>query len=263
MNRSFFYLFYLNAVAAGSAADLNSLLRKKVTAWTTAQSRVVLVDQFSGFNLQDDTEDGMHPNRAGDEKMASRWADALMRVGFRHSHVAIRIMPFGDSITEWNYRFDLWQKLRDDANFMFYFTGRKESFPRLTGYYEAFSDAQVRQFSSQHEGHAGKRTDELIPIAREAGKANMADVVLLHVGTNDLLQAHSSLESVAANIYTIIETLRSSNPKVIILVAQIIPFEIRGLDIWWWMVSLTFGACVACLCLLGACHLWTKTTKQL
>jgi lysophospholipase L1-like esterase len=52
-----------------------------IPAWasglSTAQSPIVVVDQWTGFSTGTDTYDGVHPNAAGDRKMADRWFPAL------------------------------------------------------------------------------------------------------------------------------------------------------------------------------------------
>ena len=45
-----------------------------------ASARVVVVDQYTGFDPNADTRDGIHPNPAGEEKMARVWMSALARV---------------------------------------------------------------------------------------------------------------------------------------------------------------------------------------
>jgi acyl-CoA thioesterase I len=57
----------LNAGIAGLAARLN-----------TPASRVVAVDQYSGFDAANETRDGTHPNPAGEAKMAQRWFAAYL-----------------------------------------------------------------------------------------------------------------------------------------------------------------------------------------
>ncbi|MEN8230164.1 MAG: tandem-95 repeat protein [Bacteroidota bacterium] len=42
-----------------------------------AQSRIILVDQNSGWSIADHTYDGVHPNPAGEERMAQRWFNAF------------------------------------------------------------------------------------------------------------------------------------------------------------------------------------------
>jgi lysophospholipase L1-like esterase len=44
------------------------------------RARVIVVDQFSGFDPVADTYDGIHPNERGEEKMAEVWFGALNKV---------------------------------------------------------------------------------------------------------------------------------------------------------------------------------------
>jgi lysophospholipase L1-like esterase len=48
-----------------------------IPAWakslTTAASPITVVDQWTGFNDDTDTYDGVHPNDAGNQKIATRW----------------------------------------------------------------------------------------------------------------------------------------------------------------------------------------------
>jgi acyl-CoA thioesterase I len=41
------------------------------------ESRLIVVDQYTGFDPGADTYDGVHPNESGEKKMARRWFDAL------------------------------------------------------------------------------------------------------------------------------------------------------------------------------------------
>jgi len=52
----------LNNAIPGWAAGLN-----------TAQSPIIVVDQWTGFNTVTDTSDGIHPNDAGIQKIADKW----------------------------------------------------------------------------------------------------------------------------------------------------------------------------------------------
>jgi hypothetical protein len=42
-------------------------------AHSTADSKIVVVDQFTGFPSATDTDDGMHPNTNGNTKMAAKF----------------------------------------------------------------------------------------------------------------------------------------------------------------------------------------------
>jgi lysophospholipase L1-like esterase len=56
-------------------------LNEAIPAWaeeqSTPESPVVVVDQHSGFDAAVDTDDGVHPNDAGDAKIAAVWFAAL------------------------------------------------------------------------------------------------------------------------------------------------------------------------------------------
>ncbi|PZG03041.1 cellulose-binding protein, partial [Micromonospora craterilacus] len=56
---------------------LNSAIDGWAAGKTTAQSPIVVVDQWTGFSTAADTYDGVHPNAAGDRKISDRWYPAL------------------------------------------------------------------------------------------------------------------------------------------------------------------------------------------
>ena len=58
---------------------LNEMIPGWASSTTSAASPVLVVDQWSGFDVAADTVDGVHPNRAGAQKMADRWYPALTR----------------------------------------------------------------------------------------------------------------------------------------------------------------------------------------
>lgn len=60
--------------------DLNAAIPGWAASRSTAQSPVVVVDQWTGFSTASDTYDGVHPNASGDQKMADRWYAALTPV---------------------------------------------------------------------------------------------------------------------------------------------------------------------------------------
>ena len=57
-------------------------LNAAIPAWaaseSTAQSPVIVVDQWTGFDTDADTYDGVHPNASGDAKIAQNWLEALI-----------------------------------------------------------------------------------------------------------------------------------------------------------------------------------------
>ena len=131
---------------------------------------------------------------------------------------ATRIMPLGDSITEAftghaSYRYWLYKSLTQ-ANYNIDFVGGQTG---VNGGPPLFSD-----FDQNHEGHSGYRADQIRDNVVTWASQNFPDIVLLHAGTNDLLQGQS-VSSTSTEIGQIIDGLRTVNPSVTILLAQIIP----------------------------------------
>lgn len=137
----------------------------------------------------------------------------------RRLFAATRIMPLGDSITEGlngynSYRYWLWNALRAN-NYDVDFVGSRHGI--INGGSPGRTD-----FDQDHEGHSGWRAEEIAANAAAWMTAAQPDVVLLHIGTNDLWQGQD-VASTVTDIGSIVDTLRSVNPNVTILLAQIIP----------------------------------------
>lgn len=62
---------------AQDVIDLNAAIPGWAASLTTAQSPIVVVDQWTGFDVTADTIDGVHPNDGGFQKMAARWFPPL------------------------------------------------------------------------------------------------------------------------------------------------------------------------------------------
>jgi acyl-CoA thioesterase-1 len=159
----------------------------------------------------------------------------------------IKIMPLGDSITSGtdaaysvpmsSYRCELYNKLLA-AGYSFNFVGsvhgqwgnlnRSLTPPGPPGY--------CGMVDWDEEGHSGWSTIDILigAIASWPGKlsdwaaAEMPDIVLIHLGTIDLVNAHYTPEDTAGRIGQIIDTLRAANPRVRIVLAQIIPGSSTG-----------------------------------
>jgi acyl-CoA thioesterase I len=139
----------------------------------------------------------------------------------------IRIMPLGDSITQGNtehnsYRRALWKKLQAagyvDVDFIGSHTinwGGPPPNPDFDMDNEAY-------WGISADGLIGTLTNDLKTITPGP------DVVLMHIGTNDLTASNKTADQTLSSISTLISLLRTKNPKVIILMAQIIPRGTTG-----------------------------------
>ena len=62
---------------ATDIVDLNNRIPGLAASKNTAPSPVIVVDQWTGFSVSQDMYDGIHPNDAGDQKMANKWYGPL------------------------------------------------------------------------------------------------------------------------------------------------------------------------------------------
>ncbi|OQW33453.1 MAG: hypothetical protein A4E19_03375 [Nitrospira sp. SG-bin1] len=130
-----------------------------------------------------------------------------------------KIMPLGDSITEsaagqWTYRYFLWHRVKD-AGYRIDFVGSMRG---------AYGGSPVRtDFDMDHEGHSGWRADQILDfLVGGAAAVASPDIVLLHLGTNDLCQGQD-IPGTIDEISRIIDLLRKVNPAVAVVLAQSIP----------------------------------------
>lgn len=133
---------------------------------------------------------------------------------------SVRIMPLGDSITQADrnhnsYRRPLWFKLRE-AGYDVNLVGSTRS--------HYLGNAPNSDFDQDHEGHWGWQADEVLAqIDRWAAEAK-PDIVLIHLGTNDILQG-KSFDRTIADLRSLIQTMRQRNSNLKILLAQLIPSQ--------------------------------------
>ena len=138
---------------------------------------------------------------------------------------ALRIMPFGDSITEGEaghntYRRVLWQRLQA-AGCSVDLVGTK--YGVSSGYRNSPSKSPPNgDFDLDHEGYWDYQVNEVAPLAASSAAATQPDIVLIHIGTNDVLEGQAAA-GIAGEISSLIESLRSGKSNVYILLAKIIP----------------------------------------
>lgn len=116
-------------------------------------------------------------------------------------------MPVGDSITDGGrdagYRSRLLEKLTA-AGYGVQFVGTRGSEPL------------------RHEGYGGKNAQFLATVVGKNFKAQPADIVLMHCGHNCFAE-QKPVPDILAATEKMIADFRSTNPKVIVLLAQVIP----------------------------------------
>ncbi len=140
------------------------------------------------------------------------------------STAPIRIMPLGNSITQSytgydSYRRPLWHRLKN-AGYAVDFVGSQQS--------NHNGPPAHPDFDLDHEGHSGWRADQLLASIGSWATTYRPDVVLMHVGSNDMFQSQS-VSSTMGELGQIIDRIRAANPNVKILLAKLIlPTEWYG-----------------------------------
>ncbi len=133
---------------------------------------------------------------------------------------AVKIMPLGDSITQAidgraSYRYWLWKDL-DSKGYNFDFVGGQRG---------AHSGSNFpNDFDLDHEGHWSWSSSNILSNASGYAAAHVPDIVLLHIGTNDMFRG-GSIDQTLNNIALIIDAFRTVNPSVVTLLASVIPSD--------------------------------------
>ncbi|KAI1811961.1 carbohydrate esterase family 3 protein [Poronia punctata] len=128
----------------------------------------------------------------------------------------LRFMPFGDSITEiicW--RALLWEKLQSTEFASVDWVGSGQ----------VDNNCGDGNYDRDHEGHSGFLAVDIANNNQLAGwlQQNPADVITMHLGTNDIMQQNKGPDEILGAFTTLVGNMRDSNPNMKIIVAQIIP----------------------------------------
>jgi lysophospholipase L1-like esterase len=134
------------------------------------------------------------------------------------SNGGTRVMPLGDSITEGTqvpggYRIGLWQRL-SGANYRVDFVGSQFNGPGQLGDHD-------------HEGHPGWRIDQIDASIVSWLNSTNPRTVLLHIGTNDVLQ-NRDLPNAPARLSALVDRITATAPNADVLVASITPLTDAG-----------------------------------
>ncbi|GIM97388.1 cellulose binding domain-containing protein [Paractinoplanes toevensis] len=131
------------------------------------------------------------------------------------SNGGVRVMPLGDSITEGTqvpggYRIGLWQRL-NAGGYRVDLVGSQFNGPATLGDHD-------------HEGHPGWRIDQIDANITGWLGATTPRTVLLHIGTNDILQNYN-VSSAPNRLSTLIDHITAAAPNADVFVATIIPLS--------------------------------------
>ncbi|WP_143167842.1 GDSL-type esterase/lipase family protein [Chroogloeocystis siderophila] len=136
-----------------------------------------------------------------------------------------KVMPLGDSITAGQhavqptpgtYRIQLWKNLRAD-NLSVDFVGSQFNGPPSLG-------------DKNHEGHGGWTINQIAGLVDQGSiKTYQPQIVLLMIGTNDVLRGHS-LNTITGDLSNLIDRISQDSSNTRIFVSSIAPIDpaIRG-----------------------------------
>ncbi|KAI9703943.1 MAG: hypothetical protein M1820_005725 [Bogoriella megaspora] len=135
-------------------------------------------------------------------------------------NATVRYMPFGDSITEiicW--RGLLYQQLQAAGLTNVNFVGSNND--------QNPAGCSVSSYDENNEGHSGFQAVNIANQNQLVGwlQQNPADVISMHLGTNDVVAGRTT-STILAAFTTLVGQMRNSNPNIKIIVAQIIPISI-------------------------------------
>ncbi|MGJ6967767.1 lectin [Streptosporangium sp. G11] len=134
------------------------------------------------------------------------------------SNGGVRVMPLGDSITEGTqvpggYRIGLWQRLVS-GRYTVDFVGSQFNGPGNLGDHD-------------HQGHPGWRIDQIDANITNWARTQNPRTVLLHIGTNDILQNYN-VAGAPQRLSTLIDRITATVPDAEVFVATIIPLSNSG-----------------------------------
>ncbi|MEV0152099.1 MULTISPECIES: cellulose binding domain-containing protein [unclassified Nonomuraea] len=153
---------------------------------------------------------------------AGLYAPSTAGVGNRSAAAPVRVMPLGDSITAGPgcWRAMLWHRLQTAGYTDIDFVGSVPDGGCGYGY----------SYDGDNEGHGGYAATGIadqnqLPPWLVAARP---DIVLMHLGTNDMWGGFIPTSTVLAAYTKLVGQMRANNPDMKIIVAQIIPMNPSG-----------------------------------
>lgn len=159
------------------------------------------------------TTSASHSTPLAATMIGSRFVSLAALVGSAAAQNAtLRYMPFGDSITEiicW--RSKLWQKLQTTewATVDWVGSGQTEN------------NCGDNTYDRDNEGHSGFLAIDIATRQQLVRwlNTNPADVITMHLGTNDIVQQNKPVADIIAAFTTLVGVMRDSNPNMKIVVS--------------------------------------------
>ncbi|WP_285483798.1 FG-GAP-like repeat-containing protein [Amycolatopsis sp. NBRC 101858] len=176
--------------------------------------RHILLADLGALTSASLSDDGLTPNAAGKRQIANALIGVIgsaVVYGWL-TEVPLRVLPFGDSITygvgsstSSSYRGALQSEL-DQSGRRYQFVGAQTS---------------GTMAQPANEGHPGWQIGQLAAIEHCTVQSLLPNVVLLHIGTNDI-NANLDLGAAPDRLMNLIEAIRADDPGVTVLVGSML-----------------------------------------
>jgi lysophospholipase L1-like esterase len=161
-----------------------------------------------------------HPVRRLPGRTADHWAVGVGTMRAAAEPPELRILPLGDSITyganstTGAYRGPLWDDLKNQTNTTVSYVGSQ--------HYGSIPD-------NDNEGHPGWKIDDLANITDSVLDTYQPNVVLLHIGTNDM---NENVDPAGApgRLGGLIDKIFAKEPDVALLVSTLVPSTARDTE---------------------------------
>lgn len=135
----------------------------------------------------------------------------------------VRLMPLGDSLTDGGpvsggYRTKLWKRLVQEDGDKIDFVG-------------SMFGGTIEMGDLNHEGHIGWTTDQLLGSVSGYISASQPDIVLLLIGTNDVIN-NVPAATITSNLSAIIGRIFAARPSTYVIVSSIPTLPNANGTIW-------------------------------
>lgn len=129
-----------------------------------------------------------------------------------------KILPLGDSITDGfgvagGYRIDLFERALE-GNYNITFVGGSMNGPDMVA---------GQAFPRAHEGHSGWTIQQINDIVPSPALNPEPHIILLHIGTNDMVQGANGAED---RLSALLDEIIDASPEALLVVSTIIPLPL-------------------------------------
>jgi len=137
----------------------------------------------------------------------------------------VKVMPFGASIVTRCWRNNLEAKLKAAGVTNYDFVGSQQG--------SSDCETQFPNTDQDHEGHPGSQATDYAAkgnLTTWLNEQPVVDVVIMLLGHNDIILGHKPLDQIFSAYDTLIQQMRTKNPKMQIVWSDLTPIDPKRFD---------------------------------